>query len=186
MSTWPRFYGWSVLAWWPQSPLACFSGDLAQLSVSASICRVANVRASPQQLTFRRNSRLWLWCGRRSTELPNPFEFATYRCTGSNGRHLDWSVCSFLSLVRETEPSCSTSSPSIVRLLIYTAKLLFRWKDRLSVSSLAALPPYLHARESQGSLSFKISKYFYLDSIFSYECKDIALELRWMEWEYRC
>jgi len=49
-----------------------------QPSVRVNICRVAELRGSPRQLTLSRNSKLGLWCGRRKKEHPNPRESACY------------------------------------------------------------------------------------------------------------
>ena len=59
-------------------PLARTPGDLGQPSVSVNICRIAELRSFPHQLTLSRNSRLALLCVRQRTELPNPREFARY------------------------------------------------------------------------------------------------------------
>lgn len=66
---------WAAIA---VSSFACTSGESGQPWVSASICRVAELRAFPHQLTLSRNSRLGLCCGRRRTELPNPRKFTCY------------------------------------------------------------------------------------------------------------
>jgi len=49
-----------------------------QPSARVNICRVAELRGSPHQLTLSQNSQLGLWCGRRKEEHPNPRESACY------------------------------------------------------------------------------------------------------------
>ena len=49
-----------------------------QPSARVNICRVAELRGSPRQLTLSRNSQLGLWRGRRKKEYPNPRESACY------------------------------------------------------------------------------------------------------------
>jgi hypothetical protein len=47
-------------------------------SPPSDICRVAELRGSPHQLTLSRN---WLWCCRQRIELQSPCECACYWCT---------------------------------------------------------------------------------------------------------
>jgi hypothetical protein len=60
-------------------PLACESGNLHRPTVGVNIYWVAELRGSPHQLTFSRNSRLGLWCVLQRTALPDSREFAFYR-----------------------------------------------------------------------------------------------------------
>jgi len=53
-------------------------GWQGQSSARVNICRVAELRGSPRQLTLSRNWQLGLWCGRRKKEHPNPGESASY------------------------------------------------------------------------------------------------------------
>jgi len=53
-------------------------GRQGQPSAGVNICRVAEKRGSPRQLTLSRNSQLGFWYGRRKKEHPNPRESACY------------------------------------------------------------------------------------------------------------
>jgi hypothetical protein len=71
---------------------------MCQHSVNTDICQ-----GVPYQLTFSRISWLKLWCGQQRMQLPNPQEFAYYKCTRVKWKQCEnnWiEACSFLAWAR--------------------------------------------------------------------------------------
>jgi hypothetical protein len=60
------------------SPTRLPVGDFSQPLVGISAFQLAEIRASPHQITSIRNSQSVLWCGRGRKASPNPREFACY------------------------------------------------------------------------------------------------------------
>jgi hypothetical protein len=98
--TCPPFYGRPRLVCWPQSPLACASGDLGQPSVSVKYLPSCRTKWFPTPTTFEKKPlvRVQMWSAKNGTSRSSWISLLP-----ATRRHLDCSTRCLLTWVRAAD-----------------------------------------------------------------------------------